>query len=168
MIIAQVLRSPEMACSIRDFRPGDEQAFHDLNESWIREYFVWEPKDEELLSHPNENILEKGGRILMAECDEQIAGCCALLPIGPTEYELGKMAVKSSKRGAGIGRRLLEAAIVAARECGASRIYLESSHKLPAARHLYESCGFQHLPKERVVRSPYVRSDTYMELLLTP
>jgi GNAT superfamily N-acetyltransferase len=77
------------------------------------------------------------------------------------------MAVTESSQGAGVGRRLLEAAIAEARAAGARRLYLETNRKLGPAIRLYESMGFRHLPPERVVPSPYVRSDVSMELILT-
>jgi GNAT superfamily N-acetyltransferase len=77
------------------------------------------------------------------------------------------MAVTESFQRAGVGRCLLEAAIGAARAAGATRLYLETNRKLGPAIRLYESVGFRHLPPERVVPSPYVRSDVSMELVLT-
>jgi ribosomal protein S18 acetylase RimI-like enzyme len=50
--------------------------------------------------------------------------------------------VAPALRGRGIGRALLEAAIEAAREAGASGIDLNTGETDTAARALYESCGF--------------------------
>ena len=46
---------------------------------------------------------------------------------------------------------------------GATRLYLETNWKLETAIKLYESLGFEHLPPERIVPSPYARADVYME-----
>ncbi len=151
---------------IREFLPGDETAFRDLNEAWIRQYFVLESKDHEVLSDPVSKILAPGGRIIVAVLKGRTIGCCALLSIGPREYEIAKMAVAEDCRGAGIGKQLLKSAIDAARTHGATRLYVETSHKLPPAIRLYESAGFRHLAPERVVPSAYSRTDIYMELYL--
>jgi len=154
----------ERLCAIREFRPGDEGAFRRLNEEWIVRYFVIEPKDTEALADPRKSILDKGGRILLADCAGEAVGCCALLQIGPAEFELAKMAVTEGFQGAGIGRRLLAEAIALARSLGAARLFLETNKRMAAAVRLYESMGFRHIPQERVTPSPYARSDVQMEL----
>ena len=149
---------------IREFIPGDEAAFRQLNEEWISRYFAMEAKDEEALNHPRRKILDHGGRIFSAVREGATVGCCALLAMAPGEYEVAKMAVAESARGGGIGRRLLACVIAEARASGATRLYLETNHQLTPAIRLYESLGFRHLPPERVVPSPYARADVYMEL----
>jgi putative acetyltransferase len=152
--------------TIREFQPGDQAAFRKLNEEWISRYFRLEPKDEEALADPQASILARGGRILLAFLDGLCVGCCGLLHRGANEFEVAKMAVTSSCQGSGIGRKLLVAAIEAARSAGARRLYLETNHALTPAIRLYESVGFQHVPPDRVVPSPYARADVYMEMIL--
>jgi GNAT superfamily N-acetyltransferase len=150
----------------RMFEPGDEAAFRQLNEAWIRQYFAIEPKDVEVLGDPTRHILGHGGEIVMAIQDGKPVGCCALLAMPDRCFEIGKMAVAEECRGQGIGRGLLTHAIDRGRERGAKRLYLETSTKLPSAIHLYESQGFRYLPPERVQPSPYTRSDLFMEMFL--
>jgi putative acetyltransferase len=152
---------------LRDFQPGDEAAFRRLNEAWITRHFALEPKDEYTLAHPQESILDHGGRIFLAVLNGQPVGCCALIAIAPREFEVGKMTVDESARGAGIGRRMLEHSIAEAKNSGATRLYLETNHTLAPAIHLYEAMGFRHLHPASVVPSPYARADVYMELPLT-
>jgi GNAT superfamily N-acetyltransferase len=151
---------------IREFQPGDAEAFFELNREWIQRYFWLEPADLEVLWHPQEAILDSGGRIFMAVRGEARVGCCALIPIAPGEYELAKMAVSPAERRQGIGRRLIETAIARAERMGATRLYLESNAILPGAIALYESTGFRHLPPERVTPSHYARADVHMERLM--
>jgi GNAT superfamily N-acetyltransferase len=151
---------------IREFIPGDEGAFERLNREWIVRYFAIEPKDEAALAHPRATILDRGGRIFLATRQGETVGCCALLAMAPGEFEVAKMAVTESCQGTGIGRRLLETVISEARVSGATRLFLETNHILTPAICLYESVGFRHLPPERVVPSPYARSDVSMELYL--
>jgi len=158
--------APAESVVIREFEPGDEDAFRQLNEEWIVRYFALEKKDVEALSDPRRTILDGGGRILFAVRDAVAIGCCALVAIGPREFEVAKMAVTESAQGLGIGRRLLLAAIGTARAAGASRLFLETNSVLTTAIRLYESVGFRHLPAERRQASPYARSDVQMEMLL--
>jgi GNAT superfamily N-acetyltransferase len=154
-----------MELVIRNFQPGDEEAFRLLNEEWISRYFQLEDKDRETLNHP-EKILNAGGQIVMALLGEERVGCCALIPIGTDEYEIAKMTVTDKYRGRGFGRAVLAGTIAEARRMGASRLYLETNSSLTPAITLYESLGFCHLPPERIVPSPYARADVYMELFL--
>ena len=151
---------------VREFRPADAEAFFELNREWIQRYFWLEPADLEVLWHPQTAIIDNGGRILIAERNGVCVGCCALIAMGPGEYELAKMAVAPAERRHGIGRRLMTAAIALAEEMGATRLYLESNATLPGAIALYESMGFRHLPKERIKPSHYARADVFMERLM--
>jgi putative acetyltransferase len=152
--------------TIREFKPGDETAFRQLNEEWIQRYFRIEAKDVEALADPQSGILASGGRIFFAFIEDQCVGCCGLLRTGANEFEVAKMAVTSSCQGSGVGRKLLHATIAAARSAGAHRLYLETNHILTPAIRLYESVGFKHLPPDRIVPSPYARADVYMEMML--
>jgi putative acetyltransferase len=153
---------------VREYRPADADAFFELNREWIQRYFWLEPADLEVLWYPQTAILDKGGRIVIAERNGVCVGCCALLAMGPGEYELAKMAVTPAERRHGIGRRLMTAAIALAEELGATRLYLESNATLPGAIALYESMGFRHLPKERIKPSHYARADVFMERIMCP
>ena len=152
--------------TFRLFQSGDETAFRELNEAWIRQYFSIEAKDEEVLGDPVGHILRPGGQIVMAILDGRVVGCCALLAMTDGAFEIGKMAVAEECRDGGIGRQLLAHVVEYARQLHAKRLYLETNTKLPNAVHLYEAQGFIHLPPERVRRSPYARSNLYMEMFL--
>src|SRR5579871_480528 len=154
----------ESELTIREFARGDEGDFRRLNEEWIIREFALESKDEEALADPRGTIVDRGGRIFFAVRRGRIVGCCALLPMGPGEFEVAKMAVAAAHRGAGIGRKLLEKVIAEARAGGATRLYLETNRKLTPAIGLYESVGFRHIPPARVIPSPYARANVYMEM----
>jgi putative acetyltransferase len=151
---------------VREFVDGDEAAFRRLNEEWITKYFKIEAKDEEAFTDPQAKILKKGGRIFFAMKDGEALGCCALLVMGPGEFEVAKMAVTASAQGLGVGRLLMESVVEAGRLAGATRLYLETHHSLTPAIRLYERAGFQRVPEERAVASPYERADVFMERVL--
>jgi len=144
----------------------DARAFRELNEEWISLLFTLEDADRALLNDPAGRIQGRGGVVLIARLGEERVGCVAVVPAGDGVFELSKMAVSPALRGHGMGRRIIEAAIDAARRLGAASLFLGSSTKLPAAVHLYESVGFTHVPAERIGPMPYERADVFMELVL--
>jgi putative acetyltransferase len=151
---------------IRSFRPEDAIDFRRLNEEWITRYFRLEEKDSRTLDDPGKHILAAGGYIAMAVAEKVAVGCCALIRLDDTSFEVAKMAVTLSWQGRGLGRKLLEHVIAEARRLRAGRLYLETNSKLTPAIRLYESFGFSHLPADPVTPSPYRRADVYMELFL--
>ena len=166
MPVANKQSPPVAEISIRQFQPGDAAAFRRLNEEWITRFFRIEPKEEPILADPQKTILDPGGKIFFATAGERCVGCCALIRTSEKEFEVAKMAVEPSYQGAGIGRRLLHAAIEEGRNAGAQRLYLETNHVLTPAIRLYESMGFKHIDPNRIVPSQYARADVYMELVL--
>ena len=150
--------------TIREFEPGDETAFRQLNEEWITHYFEIEAKDAEVINDPQSNILALGGRVFFAVLEGRCVGCCALIPTGPGEFEVAKMAVTETSRGMGIGRRILNAVVDAARSANVRKLSLETNHALSNAMHLYESIGFRHVTPGHT--SGYVRADVFMEMAL--
>jgi putative acetyltransferase len=156
----------QLAILIRSFQPKDAVDFRRLNEEWITRHFHLEEKDSRTLSDPRQYIVSPGGYIAMALIQEEAVGCCALIRLDDTSFEVAKMAVTSTWQGQGLGRKLLEHVIQHARQLRGKRLYLETNSRLVPAIRLYESLGFRHLPAERVTRSPYQRADVYMELFL--
>jgi putative acetyltransferase len=150
--------------TFRPFQAGDEAAFRELNEAWIRQFFAIEPKDLEVLGNPVEHILRPGGEIVMAILDDNPIGCCALLAMADSSFELGKMAVAEEHRGRGVGKELLAAVVNRARQIGSEK---GSTSKPARSCRMRSTCTsgrvFTHLPPERVRQSPYARSNVYME-----
>jgi len=89
------------------------------------------------------NYLHRGGVFEVIE-DEQsnLLGSFGLYPVNETTCELRKMYFIPSARGVGLGKFVLERAIVQARALGFKQIVLETSSKLIAANHLYTKFGF--------------------------
>jgi putative acetyltransferase len=137
--------------------------FRELNLEWLEHYKLTESHDLKILDNPRAAILDPGGCIFLAEEDGKILGSAALIPEGPGEYELSKMAVTPDARGRGIGKLLLEACLQQARLFSAGRITLYSNHQLENALAMYRSFGFRDIP---VGDSPFATADVRMELLL--
>lgn len=150
---------------IVDYEPKYQTAFQALNEEWISNYFKMEDADYRALDNPEEYILRKGGKIMVALYHNEPLGVCALIKMDDPDYdfELAKMAVSPKAQGKNMGWLLGCAMISAARESGASKLYLESNTILKPAINLYYKLGFQKITGRP---TPYQRCNIQMELNL--
>jgi N-acetylglutamate synthase-like GNAT family acetyltransferase len=131
--------------SIRGFTDALAPAFHDINAQWIQAMFRLEPTDRDVLENPRARIIEPGGDILFVEQEGiGIVGTCALQKTGERRFELTKMGVLDTARGAKAGEFLLRAVLQRARELDAQTLYLLTNSACAAAIHLYEKVGFVH------------------------
>jgi N-acetylglutamate synthase-like GNAT family acetyltransferase len=138
-----------------------KEAIKILNLEWLHKYFKVEAKDERVLSDPQGEIIDKGGMIFYARCNEKIVGTVSLLQIDSTTFELSKMAVSDGNQGLGIGKKLMSHCLTVAKLNGIKKLILYSNRILLPALHLYESFGFKEIPVEAGV---YERADIKMEL----
>lgn len=127
---------------VTTFDPLYKSAFVDLNREWIERYFRIEPMDLAQLEDPGA-ILRAGGEIFFVVEDGSAVGTCAMIPHGPGEFELAKMAVDTSARGRGYGDVLMKEALAWARGRGAARVVLLSNTILEPAIALYNKHGFR-------------------------
>jgi DNA-binding MarR family transcriptional regulator/predicted GNAT family N-acyltransferase len=150
---------------IIDYQPKYKDAFKNLNEQWISQWFKMEEADYKALDNPQGYILDKGGHILVALYNNQPVGVCALIKMNDPvyDYELAKMAVSPAAQGKNIGWLLGNAIIQKAKLLGADKIYLESNTILKPAINLYHKLGFQKVGGRP---SPYERSNIQMELII--
>ena len=105
--------------------------------------------DEELAGLPGEYAAPRGA-LFVARVDGELAGCCALRPLDSSDYpnasEMKRLYVRKAFRGFGLGRRLAEAALDAARQAGYDCVLLDTLDDMEAARALYEDLGFEEVP----------------------
>ncbi|WP_374575383.1 GNAT family N-acetyltransferase [Phenylobacterium sp.] len=148
---------------IVDYRPEHARAFHDLNLAWISKLFEVEAKDLEVIEDPEGKIIAKGGKIFMAVDGGRAVGCVAMIAMADGGYEVAKMTVDESLRGAGLGRLLMQRCIDEADALGAPRLYLETNSSLGPALGLYRAMGFRELVGDERPASPYARCDVWME-----
>ncbi len=135
----------EAGLIIHDYTDALAPAFRDINAEWIDAMYAMEQADRDVLDHPRERIIDRGGDILFVEAEGLgIVGACALQKTGEAQFELTKMGVLQSARGRKAGEYLLKAVIARAERLGARRLYLLSNRKSAAAIHLYEKLGFVH------------------------
>jgi ribosomal protein S18 acetylase RimI-like enzyme len=94
------------------------------------------------------------GRFLLALEDGRAVGLAAVLYLwtlehgGPAAW-LDELYVVPSRRNAGVGRRLLDAALTTARAHGALAVDLEVDVEHERASHLYERAGFRRHRRTR-------------------
>lgn len=105
-----------------------------------------------LALHPDEIVAT-----LLALADDPAPGAAAghviLRRLGE-EWEIKRLIVAPPYRGRGIARRLVAAAVDAARADGADRVVLQTGLQQPESIALYASMGFTRIP----VYEPYIET----------
>ena len=105
--------------------------------------------EQELAGLPGDYAAPRGA-LLVASVDGALAGCCGLRPLDAADYpnasEMKRLYVRKAFRGLGLGRRLAEAILDAARQAGYSSVLLDTLDDMEAARALYEDLGFEDIP----------------------
>ena len=128
--------------TIVPFSENNKEYLKLLNYEWLEKYFFVEENDVLQLSNPQEEIIDKGGKIYFALLNNAVVGTSTLMKVSDNEYELAKMAVTEKVQGLGIGRILLEHCLQEAKNMGATKVSLFSNTKLSAAIRLYINYGF--------------------------
>jgi ribosomal protein S18 acetylase RimI-like enzyme len=74
-------------------------------------------------------------------------GCVALRPMADGDAEMKRLYVALAGRGLGLGRALVAAIVLKAREFGYRRIKLDTLPSMEAALGLYRAAGFTQIPR---------------------
>jgi molybdopterin-guanine dinucleotide biosynthesis protein A/GNAT superfamily N-acetyltransferase len=127
------------ALPIVPLRAEHSAAFRSLVTDTHREYgFDFDPKLDADLGDPVAHYAASW----VALRDDEVVGSIALRRIARREVELKRMYLRPAYRGRGVGQRLLEMALLWAREHRIERIVLDTTEQMEAARRLYERNGF--------------------------
>jgi len=95
------------------------------------------------LADIEQSYFARGGTFIVLEDQNgSIIGAYGLYPIDNQTCELRKMYLHRTHRGKGLGRSLLDGALVEARRMGFKRMTLETASVLKEAIALYKSYGF--------------------------
>jgi putative acetyltransferase len=85
------------------------------------------------------------GALLIARAGADVAGCVALRPLDARTGEMKRLYVRPAYRSSGLGKRLVEAVIHAARQAGYSELRLDTLPSMSAAQALYQRLGFNEI-----------------------
>lgn len=106
------------------------------------------------------------GTMRLARVDGTPAGCCALRALDAVDYanacEMKRLYVRPQFRGLGLGRRLAEEILEAARLAGYASVFLDTLDEMETARAMYQDLGFVEIPPyyyNPVAGSHYLKAD---------
>lgn len=153
-----------MAFKIIPYNAKYAADFKRLNLEWLETYFYVEPFDEEVLSKPEEYIINPGGHIFFVVSEGKVFATVALLKTEDNVFELTKMAVIPEARGRNLGQHLMKHCIAFAKSEQWDGILLYSNRVLENAIHIYRKFGFKEIPLDP--NNPYKRSNIKMFLKL--
>jgi len=97
--------------------------------------------DEEIHTLPGKYALPKG-RLYIAVCDDDLAGCIALRPLDEKCCEMKRLFVRPQFRGLKIGKLLIDTIIAEAKNMQYKYMVLDSLSSLEKAVSIYKSMGF--------------------------
>lgn len=124
-------------------------------------YLAIQKYDDEL-THPGAKYALPCGRLYLALCDGECAGCIALRRIDGNRCELKRLYVRPEFRGKGIGRLLVNRVISDARAIGYRSILLDTLPFLHTAIDMYKSMGFYEIARYNdnpLIDSVYLQLD---------
>ncbi|MFT5287441.1 MAG: putative acetyltransferase [Planctomycetota bacterium] len=135
---------------VRPIEAGDEPAMANVIRNVMTEFGAvgsgYSIEDMEV-DTMHGSYTEERFAYFVAEQDGQIMAGAGIAPLVGSERddvcELRKMYALSSVRGFGVGRRLLDHCLTAARDAGFRICYLETLEHMDRARALYEKAGFE-------------------------
>ncbi len=111
------------------------------NDRSFQNYLDIQHYDEEI-NHLEEKYGMPSGRLYLAYCNGEAAGCIGLKNIDEKNCEMKRLYVRSQFRNVNIGKLLVQRIIIDAKEIGYSYMLLDTLPFLKGAIHLYEKFGF--------------------------
>ena len=97
--------------------------------------------DDELRELPG-SYLDRGGMFWIAAREGALLGTCGVFPLRPGVFELRKMYLLPASRGLGLGKQLLDVAVVWSRDQQATHLVLDTVDEMTKAIAFYEAHGF--------------------------
>lgn len=140
----EVKKAPERELEVRLAVPDEAPAIAELLFEAFGEFKSEYTPGAFEYTTPNADLVRSRfdeGPIWVAMDGDSMIGTVSGLPEDERFY-IRSMAVKPTAQGRGIGQRLLEILEAFARDAEFERMYLYTTHVLPAAKRLYEKNGF--------------------------
>ncbi len=111
------------------------------NDSSFQNYLDIQHYEEEI-NHLEKKYGMPFGRLYLAYCNGEAAGCIGLKNIDKKNCEMKRLYVKPQFRGKNIGKLLVQKIITEAKEIGYSHMLLDTLPFLEKAIYLYKQFGF--------------------------
>ncbi len=152
---------------IRRIAPADNAAMGAIIQAVLREFKADKPGTayyDEQLFNLYDSFQLPAAAYWVVELAGKIVGGGGIYPTAglPGGYcELVKLYLLPEARGKGLGRRLIDQCLLAAKALDFRHVYLETMPELNIAIPLYEKMGFRHLP-EPVGQSGHYDCTIYM------
>lgn len=102
--------------------------------------------EAEFAGGPPEDLVPPNGILLIARVDGEAVGIGGIRHLDTEAAEVKSMFVTTSKRGLGVGRRILAELEAIAAERGCRAVRLDTSDYLLPAMSLYRSAGYVEVP----------------------
>src|SRR5437016_1257229 len=128
----------------------------------IHEFTAEHDYDDVRKKFPGEHI-PPNGCLLIALSDDEVCGCVALGKLTTTIGEMRTLYVRPAYRGAGVGRKLAEAALDEARNFGYSTVRLDTLAFMDSALKLYRSLGFYDIASYRDISASLMEHICFLE-----
>ncbi len=147
-IILSQADSPELVATARAL-------FREYAEA-IGTDFEYQGFAAELAALPEPYVPLKGA-LLVAHAGADVAGCVGLRPFDSHIGEMKRLYVRSAYRSWGLGSRLVEAVIHAAKKAEYNELRLDTLPSMAAAQALYHRLGFVEIPPYNNTHLPGTR-----------
>ncbi len=113
-------------------------------DSSFKKYLDIQHYDEEI-EHLEIKYGMPHGRLYIAYCNGELAGCIGLRKIDEQNCEMKRLYVRPQFRGKQIGNQLISKVITDAKEIGYSHMLLDTLPFLQSAIHMYRKYGFYEI-----------------------
>jgi len=139
-------------CKLRDYRQGDEVHVFRLVKEVLTIYGLKanpEITDKDI-GDIQRNYIDSKGYFAILEDKSSVIGSYGILKLSDDVCELRKMYLKREYQGTGLGKLMMEDALIKAKALGFKKMVLETNSVLKEAIGLYRKYGFKNFVPEHL------------------